>query len=149
MIREVDLDGQGQGDIKLLVTFPVAGAPWGDFEFLRGTSWESGITAVTAEAYSHALHGWSVPLRRELGRNPEASAKRVSDKEGHCLQAGACIGWKPLQCRPGGKPERKKDAACPPQCYEAPFGPVASQVALAWREGRYPVIVKGEEFVLS
>lgn len=153
-MRQIDLTGpqpkdgrQGQKKILLLVARG-SKENWGELEPLRGTSWAEGVQVVSGEAFSHALHGFFLPLQKELGRNPQASARRVIAKEGECSQKGNCIKWHPDLCRPGGKLLKEIG---PPECYGPPLegaSPALSKlftdVVLAWKEGRYTIVVTGE-----
>lgn len=140
-------------EVKLLVTLG-GETDWGEFEPLRGSSWDSGIRTVSAESMSHALHGMLLPLLKELGRDPRASAKRVSDVEGMCGNLKACPIANESMCRPGG---RKKREHGPPGCYEPPLETgtppdlrdLFYQVSQAWRGGRHTVVVVGEGFNLK
>jgi hypothetical protein len=151
-MRKVDLTGPPPKDgrknpdkIFLLVTIGTA-EDWGEFEPLRGSTWAHGITVVSGESYSHALHGFFHPLQKELGRDPLASARRVSPKEGECLMREDCINWKPELCRPGGK--LKKEVG-PPDCYYPPIESspddptvkLLTEVVLAWKESRHTIVV--------
>jgi hypothetical protein len=128
---------------------------WGALESLRGTSWESGVKEISAESLSHALHGRFLPLLRALGREPQASGRRVIPEEGLCSLQGACVGWDSDMCRPGGsKISKGKRVHGPPDCYSPPLSEGASseisevfmRVAQAWRVGRYVVVVRGSGF---
>lgn len=154
-MREVHLKdplGLNPG-VKLLSTEAEVGS-WGEFEPLRGTTWGGGVRVVTAEAYSHALHGYLLPLLRELGRDPKSSAKKVSSDEGDCALKGSCAIWEEGFCRPGG---RNKKGEGPPGCYVPPLSKETSQdslrlfsaVAQAWREGVYTLVVQGSGFNLK
>lgn len=118
---------------------------WGEFEPLRGTSWEAGVEVVSAEALSHALHKYPLPLLRELGREPSASAKRVTREEGECKMKDVCLTWNPSTCKPGPKV---------PDCYDPPLSEgthieivnLFRTVAQAWKEGRHTVVAVGEGF---
>ena len=140
--------------VLLLVTLSDAGENWAELEPLRGTSWEAGVEVISAEAYSEALHGRILPLQKALGRDPRASARRVSAEEGECLLQDSCIGWDRKRCRPGGRGKRKKDPS-PPECWEAPLvgaSPELSllfrEVAMAWRAGRHTCVIVGGGFNL-
>lgn len=135
--REINLTDAEQGEIRLLMALPAGDDMWGCLSPLKGTSWEPLIQVVSGEAFSHALHGWATPLVREIGIPPQVRSSRVPLTDSQCAQHGACLGAAP-HCRPGPKV---------PECYEAPI-PVASRVALAWREGRYVIVVNGKGFVL-
>ncbi len=137
-LREVNLTDAEQGKILLLVALALDGDPWGRLAPLRGTPWEAQIQIVSGEAYSHALHGWATPLMREMGPPPLVRAARIPVEVGQCVLYGPCLGSSSF-CRPAKKL---------PSCYEAPIE-IASRVALAWREGRYVVVVQGAEFVLT
>ena len=127
---------------------------WGAFEILRGSSWEEGVQVIPADALSEALHGRILPLQRILGRDPRASARRVTTEQGECVLKDGCIGWDPKACRPGGRGKKKTDL-CPPDCWEPPIDggdpkilEAFRRIALAWREGRHTVVVEGEGFNL-
>lgn len=133
------------------MTYSAKEAPWGDFELFRGTSWEHGIKSVSGEAYSHALHGFLLPLLRELGREPLYSGRKVLEEEGACKLKKACPLWSQDLCRPGGKKDKEFG---PPGCYEPPLDENSSpevielfrKVAFAWKEGRHTLVVEGNGF---
>ena len=148
-LREITLNTDNQGDILLLVTVATPEARWGAFELLRGTSWQKGITEVSGDSMSHALHGYAHPLIRELGRPPSANGKHVNEAEGGCAIGEGCIGWDPAHCRPAGK--MKNNEVGPPGCYEAPImgaSSITTRVCLAWKEGRHTIVVTSPEFSL-
>lgn len=144
--------------VKLLVEFvPEGSEDWGVLEPMRETSWEAGIQEVSADSLSHALHGRLNPLLSELKRSPHYSAKRVSDEQGICDLQGNCIKYEKGFCRPGsekGRGWRRKVG--PPSCYQPPISASSARyhdaffkVAMAWKEGVYVVVVKGEGFNLQ
>lgn len=140
--REINLTDREQGELKLLVVTPRDGDPWGLLAPLRDTAWGRQVAIVSGEALSHAMHGWATPLVREIGVPPRVRAKRVPEV---CALNRSCLGFKAGICQPG--PDL-------PDCYEPPGleGPLRSavtQVALAWREGRFVVVVNGPEFALT
>lgn len=140
-------DARYKGEKILLLLTEGSKEHWGELEPLRGTSWEAGVEMVSAESLSHALHGYFMPLLREIGRPPTASAKRVTAEEGECKSKDWCPTWDPTKCRPGGE-------GCPPDCYDPPLSPsekaatvdLFRSVALAWKEGRHTIVVLGEGF---
>lgn len=140
-------------EVKLFATLG-GEEDWGELEPFRGSSWAHGVTVVTAESMSHALHGMLLPLLRELGRDPRASAKRVSDAEGQCGNLEACPIANKYLCRPGGRKRREHG---PPGCYEPPLEtgtPVELRdlfykVSQAWKDGRHTVVIVGEGFNLK
>lgn len=140
-------DPRYKGEKILLLTTEGTKDHWGEFEPLRGTTWEAGVEIITAESLSHALHGYFMPLLREIGRPTTASAKRVSAEQGECKSQDFCPSWDPKVCRPGGK-------GGPPDCYDPPLSPGESvetvslfrTVAMAWKENRRTVVVVGEGF---
>lgn len=140
-------DPRYKGEKILLLTTEGTKDHWGEFEPLRGTTWEAGVELVSAESLSHALHGYFMPLLREIGRPPTASAKRVSAEQGECKSKDMCPSWDPKVCRPGGK-------GVPPDCYDPPLSPwegpelvnLFRTVAHAWKENRHTVVVVGEGF---
>jgi len=123
-------------NIKLMIAVPRDGDIWGALAPLKETSWESLITVVSGEDLSHALHGWTVPLMRNIGIDPEKRGARVA--EFWCALRKGCAGADG-HCHTGsGKL---------PSCYE-PIGvpAVAAEVALAWQDGWYVLVVEGPEF---
>ena len=130
-------------EIKIMRPVPSSDDPWGVLAVLKGTVWEPLIPVIDGMTYSHALHGYVAPLLKVLGRPPHAQAQKVPEGHRMCvLHSKRCLGASP-HCQPGPKV---------PDCYEAPGleSPEAQRaVALvveAWREGRYVVVVEGEEF---
>jgi hypothetical protein len=150
------LPGREPEKVLLLLEIVPEGADhWGVLESLRGTSWESGIKEITSEALSHALHGRFLPLLQELGRDPRASARRVSPEEGLCKLRRSCLIWDSDLCQPGGsKGKGRRLKHGPPECYEPPLSEGApssavwtfQRVVFAWREGRHVVVVRGDGF---
>jgi len=139
--REIDLTDEEQGFIKLLVPTPAGDDPWGVLAPLRGTAWGDQIPEVSAEAVSHALHGWATPLTRVIGVKPYVHAKRIPADVGLCRLHRSCLGAT-ADCRPGVEV---------PGCYEGPdldaaVARVAARVAMAWGEGRFVVVPVGEGF---
>ena len=142
-IKLLTLQEEGQPRLDLAVVIPKQGDIWGVLAPLKETPWGDEIWTVPGEAMSHALHGWTVPLLRVLGTPPRARAVRMSEKDGRCSLHETCVMAKDY-CRPS--PQL-------PDCYEAPLKDVraahlATLVALAWKEGRYVLLVEGEEHSL-
>jgi hypothetical protein len=142
-LKWLKLDDPDQGEILLMVPIPHDGDPWGSLAVLRGTIWESLITVVTGAAMSDAMHGWATGLVRTIGIQPKYRRKRVSDDDGLCKLYEDCA-LATIHCHP-------RDQF--PDCYEAPLDDpeaamMAAQVAMAWREGRYVVVVEGKEWSL-
>lgn len=140
--REITLTDSEWGTILLLVATPKPDAPWGVLEPLRGTKWGEHVQEVSGMALSHALHGWATPLMREIGPDPKVRARRVPDDIGRCALTQGCVGASPT-CRPG--PDS------PPGCYEpsgvpTPDASAVTTMVMAWKEGRYVLVVKGAEF---
>jgi hypothetical protein len=161
-VRPLDLTdpnpprGREPEQVLLLVEIvPEDAEHWGALESLRGTSWEHGVKVIPAEDLSHALHGRFLPLLRALGRDPRASGRRVEPDEGVCSQIKTCLTADKGLCRPGGsKGKGRRLQHGPLDCYEPPLSEgtpgkvveVFTRVALAWREGRYTVVVRGDGF---
>ena len=134
--REYDIPTETQGTISLSVSHPTPEAPWGIFEPLRGTVWAIGIREVAGDVFSHALHGYTLPLSRALGRPPLANAKRIPLEKSLCTLHGVCAFYDKRTCRPS------EDT---PDCYEGVLE-VVSWVVRAWSAGRHTVVVTGSEF---
>lgn len=144
ILRKVTLDDADQGRILIAIVFSKDGANegWGDAAGLVGTDWERAVRPVTGEAMSHALHGYALPLVRELGEDPRKVLRRLG---GPCRlsEGDQCLGAGP-QCVPGPKM---------PVCYEPPDVPetmvsIAASIAAAMQEGYHVVRVVGSEFVV-
>lgn len=139
-IKLMTLQEEGQRPLDLAVVIPKGDDIWGVLAPLKDTAWGDELQIVPAEPLSHALHGWTVPLLRVLGTPPKVRARRFPEKEGRCALHQSCVMAKDY-CRPGPKL---------PDCYEAPLDDpgashLASMVALAWRDGRYVLLVEGAE----
>lgn len=138
--REINLNDSEQGEIKLLVVVPKEDDPWGVLADIRDTDWGQQVAVVSGESMSHALHGWATPLMREIGVAPRQRARRVRKL---CSLAQGCVGAGP-GCVPG---------VDVPDCYEPPGVPpsvlmAVTRMVLAWKDGRYVVVVNGPEFSL-
>lgn len=117
--------------------------PWGVLAPLKGTRWEKRIPVVSGAVFSHALHGRLTPLMNALGPRPQLLAKRFSDVL--CALREGCLAHDAKRCRFAHVEL--------PECYEpdldrqeAHLGPILTVIAQAWSEGRYVLIVEGEEF---
>jgi len=133
-------EGQGQRELNLAVVLPKGDDIWGVLAPLRDTPWAQEIHTIPGDVLSHALYGYCTPLIRVLGTPPGARGSRIPDEVGACSQIQTCVMRKPY-CRPGPKL---------PDCYDAPSDDLqvsylASVVALAWRDGRYVLLVEGAE----
>ena len=122
---------------------PRDGDPWGVLAPLRETIWGQFIQIIPGDVFSEALYGHTLPFIRMLGNPPKVHSQRIPLQEGKCREYKDCILVGP-HCRPGQKL---------PECYTAPHRDIevarlASEVALAWREGRYVLVVDGDEFVI-
>ena len=137
-LKYMTLNDPQQSEILLVVPIPHEEDAWGSLAVLRGTIWEEHITVVSGAVMSDALHGYATPLMRMIGREPRHRARMISD-ESPCAISNLCAMATGI-CRPGPKM---------PECYEAPLTDpaarhMASLVALAWKEGRYAVVVEGD-----
>lgn len=129
------------GQVLVMRPIPRQGNSWGCLEPLRETEWGKLIPVVSGEAFSHAMHGYATPLMNQIGPKPHALLRMVPKPYRVCLMIKTC----PLateHCHPSPKL---------PDCYDPPglegSSPLlASQVAIAWKEGRYVVVVEGDEF---
>jgi hypothetical protein len=129
------------GEISVCRPTPRDGDPWGVLAPLRDTPWGEVLPVVSGDAMSHALHGWVVPLVRELG--PKPGTRKVEGGT-RCGLYDVCITAGP-SCHVGGPP---------PGCYEAPLEDPAARraataVALKWAEGSWVIVVEGKEWSLS
>lgn len=132
------------GNILVLRPQPRRGRPWGDLETLKDTPWGALLPVVSGEALSHALHGHAKPLMAEIGTPPVGLCKKVPEGFRKCSMLATCPMASEKNCQPGPKL---------PDCYSPPGVDAEAReavvaVALAWKEGRYVVIVEGDEFSL-
>jgi len=142
-IVEYTLDTPEFGIVLLGRPLPVAGDSWGCLAPLRGTAWESLFPTVTGENLSNAIHGHAKPLMESIGPDPRSLMRLVPEPR-LCADIKTCVMRAEKKCHPCKKV---------PDCYLAPgldmdAQAAASVVVLAWREGRYIVIVEGDEFSL-
>jgi len=132
------------GDILIARPLPRDGDGWGFLAVLRDTPWGDLLPVVSGEALSHALHSMTTPLMNQIGRPPYAQLRLIPDPFRACGNT-ECIMATPAICHPCLKM---------PDCYEPPgLGDFETRraavvVALCWKEGRYVVIVEGDEFSL-
>lgn len=133
-----------QGD-EMLLARPLPGCtdPWGDLAVLRDTPWGPLISEVSGEVMSLAVHGYLGPLRAAGLRDPRACLRALNPTALRCARRASCVTHDAAHCLPCTKV---------PDCYEPPgfsleVAMAARDVTLCWREGRYVVVVVGEEFV--
>lgn len=123
---------------------PKNGDNWGVLAPIRDTPWGDLLPIVSGEVLSYALHGRVTPLMKQIGRPPRAQLTLIPSDLRRCGNT-ECIMYDPKTCHPCKQV---------PDCYEPPgletfeARRAASTVVLAWREGRYIIIVEGDEFSL-
>jgi hypothetical protein len=145
LLRHLQITDKDFGTIKIAVTVSKDGADegWGLLAPLQGTAWAAAVRAVNGESLSTALHGFALPLMREIGNEPAQVARRL--KEPCTLWTDKTCPIAGPNCTPGPKL---------PGCYEPPGRLSAEQVACAQEvartlaDGYYVVRVVGSEFVL-
>jgi hypothetical protein len=134
------IGGTDWGDLRVCRPIPRLQDAWGVLAPLRGTPWGDALPIISGDAMSHALHGWAMPLVRELGPKPSS---RGVEAPVMCALFDTCITAGP-KCHPFGPS---------PECYEAPVEDsivrAANAVALEWSSGSWVVIVEGREWSLS
>lgn len=145
-IREIRLDDQDWGEIRLVMAIPRPGNYWGSFSPLKGTRWERLVKTVSGTAMSDALHGYATPLIRQLRRKPRDKLRLVPVPQRRCRNAvdKSCL-VENAKCIPG--------TGDLPICYEAqiddPEIQLVANFVVKWLdEGRYVVVVEGDEFSL-
>ncbi len=133
MLRTVKVRDEKLGELSFAVLV-------GGLGILEGTWLAPLVRVVSAEAVSHATHGYILPLMKELGPEPKYLVKRLDASTGWCSSYGpTCPGSSP-SCRPG---------PTVPACWRSNIGDLAGDVVQAWRDGLYVVVVDGDEFSLS
>lgn len=142
-VARYKVDSTEWSEILLLRPIPIRGDPWGDMAVLRGTPWGDLLQTIDGEVLSHALHGYVMPLVRQLGVPPKVLAKRVPKDYRRCAIASQCI-TASIDCEPG---ENLPGCYVPPNMDPGAIR-AAALVAQAWAEGRYVIIVTGSEFSL-
>jgi hypothetical protein len=101
------------------------------------------IPVIDGMTMSHALHGLFMPLRRSIGRRPQ-DLLRVLPGDWTCGLIKSCVMARPEICYPCAKM---------PHCYMPPDFQGNAALALAtvlraWVDGRYVLVVEGDEFSL-
>jgi hypothetical protein len=138
------------GAVLILRPLPRGGDCWGILAPLKDTFWGEHIAVVSGEALTHALHGYTEPLMREIGPSPEYLLRRMPhhmDKVVCQLALDRSCGMADKNCFPCSEV---------PECY-TPILPPGTQngadisnlilaVVLAWKEGRYVIVAEGKEF---
>jgi hypothetical protein len=121
--------------------------PWGELAPLRAhPEFASLIPIVTGEAMSHALHGYMRPLMEQIGVEPKYQLIQIPAPHDQCSLAEAgCVMFDQRRCHPRSK---KLPECWAPVSEEAARRAMAT-VTLAWAEGRYVVVVEGDEFVVG
>lgn len=135
--------------INVIRIIPREGKAWGHYHELASKPWAAMVQEVSGEAYSHALHGWLVPLAREMGNPPAARVRRLpreyrwcalSSPRGLCISAGS-------NCRIcGNMPE-----CFTPRDAGEEGGDLLQFVRvtiLGIKEVRHALVVVGSEFVM-
>ena len=138
------LNDSDWGEVVIYRPTPRNNDPWGDLAVLKETTWGPFIYPVSGEAFSHALHGWATPLMKELGPPPLKVVSRIPGPDAICEVWDECV-IAAKECIPAGPS---------PECYHAPLAPgaaarAANEVATAWRDGAWVVVVSDGEFSLS
>lgn len=141
---EFHLQSKEWGKLLICRIIPLGDDIWGVFRPLDGTPWGDGIVEVPGEEFSHAMHGNVMPLVRLLGPEPKFQLKRIPAPYRICATHKSCSIYQPARCQP-----------CPklPDCYTPPNltqdqVSLATEIALAWRNGFHVVTVNGPEFTL-
>ena len=129
--------------LDILRPVPTPDTPWGVLECIRDTEVGGLIPTVSGEAMSHALHGYMLPLRRTIGREPKYILRKIKS-DMTCGLIDTCILARRDICKPHVNM---------PHCYMPPDlkglqAHAVSTVLRAWADGRYVVIVQGDEFSL-
>ena len=141
-VHEFTLDTVDFGGLKILRPISTEENPWGNLSILRDTPWGDQIPVVSGEVYSHATHGYALPLMKVIGPPPEALLRMIPQKFRGCASSKDCLMIDYEVCQPCVK---MPDCYIPQGVSES-IALAASLVMLAWKEGRYVVIVEGMEF---
>lgn len=146
-VRRFDLEGGPWGKLKVLRPIVRDGADsWGCLAPLRGTPLGKLVPVVTGDAFSHALHGYIDPLLREIGPEPRSLLRLIPKSMRPCGMAHACVVHDKISCVMGHP--KVPDCFTPSGIQDAEMADAVAKVLLAWAEGRYVVVVEGEEFAL-
>lgn len=141
-IAEITISSKEWGDVKVLRPIPKLSDPWGILAPLRETPWAASIPVVSGLVFSHALHGLVVPLMNVIGPEPHALLRLIPAEYRRCAEFKPCIMRDAAVCHPCvGLPDCYVPPEVAPEARDA-----ARTVALAWRDGRYVVVVEGPEF---
>ncbi len=137
---------QDPRELLLLYPPPEPNNHWGVLSGLQNTSWGANIPTVSGEALSHALHGHTIPLIRQLGVPPRARLAQTPNELKTCQEftSSQCALFTP-SCSPG--------SGDLPDCYSCPadiplrLSHLVTVITKAWDEGRYVFTVDGPEFI--
>lgn len=151
-LRRFTIDTRHWGTLLILRPLPTSVRdgdtmiidPWGELAPLREEpEFAQMLPVVDGETFSHALHGHAKPLVEALGPEPEFQLRKLPDQYKVCALRGECVMYDAKRCVPG----KKLPECWWPETEESARRAVAV-VTLAWAEGRYVVIVEGDEFSL-
>ena len=143
-IQRFVLTGPDWGNVPIIRPLPAPdGDIWGVLSPLKETPFEGLIPIVSGEAWSHALNGHLTPLMRIIGPPPNGLLKMVPIEMRVCSWQKKCNSFLEKTCQPG---------PLVPDCWTVPGIKGDDTLAfietvLAWRDGKYVVIVSGKEFV--
>ena len=136
LLVEFRLTNTQWGDVLFMRPIPRDGDPWGVLRCLEGTSWYDHIPVIPKQLYETALYGDIMPMMRVIGPPPRGICKKFPSDEGLCAAHHYCT-IATQHCVPGPKL---------PDCFEPPLlegdtKHIARVVALAWKEGRYVIVI--------
>lgn len=121
--------------------------PWGDLAPLRQEpEFAKLIPVVTGEAFSHAMYGWMRPLMDQLGSEPRFKLMKIVEPYNRCSARNDCVMFNKDVCQP--RHPKLPECWSPDVSDHSVIGPMAV-VTLAWSEGRYVIVVDGDEFVIG
>lgn len=153
-LRQFRIDTRHWGELKILRPLPseerdgdtLIVDPWGDLAPLRDEpAFATLIPVVSGEVFSMALHGYAKPLIDVLGREPIHQLIKVEAPYHQCSLRGACVMHDAARCHPRSK---KLPECWWPETLTDEARRAVATVTLAWAEGRYVVVVEGDEFSL-
>lgn len=139
MPRRLKLKTIELGDVELFLIYQY-GEKWeSEWLAVQGAEFTKLFTVVTEEVMTHALKGWTRPLIKTLGIEPEGAIRRLPVADRVCWKRDPCPFYRPKECVPTFKKM--------PWCFE-PGGienpdarTLAGEAVQLWRQGVYILVV--------
>ena len=133
MPRRLKLASKELGNQELFLVYRHGEVYETGYEALSGL--QGLLVEVPRDLVEHALRGWTQPLTKALGLNPEGLLRKWPEAHRECHARKGCPFFVPQDCYPSGKKT--------PLCFEPTgLGVVGSELVRLSREGVWVIVVQ-------